>query len=84
MPCADEGGYRREFVPEMHNGELTGDYTCATCGWMQRSFEHGKIELAWNVLNGVDPERPFDDDHDPWVAIRVAKQILDTADKEKP
>ena len=54
MPCADEGGRLRSFMAEVYDGEATGDHTCLTCGWMQRSFDQGKIELAWNVLDGTD------------------------------
>ena len=56
MPCADEGGVLRGFVMETdpETAEPTGDHTCTHCGWMQRSFAEGKIELTWNLLDGTD------------------------------
>lgn len=66
MFCADESGAYRLFIPEVDgDGRSTGDHTCTECGWMQRSFAEGKIELAANRLGQNDQD-----------AINVALAIL--------
>lgn len=46
MPCADEGMAGREFAQI----DDSGDHTCMTCGWMQRSAAAGAAELCVSAL----------------------------------
>ena len=75
MTCADCRELT-EFEPEVFEGEATGDYTCKSCGWMQRSFAEGKIELADNVLSNLERVLVLAGLSSELEEVRVVREIL--------